>query len=230
MSFSLANVLGWTTGDVLTEDQINQIDQEHANAIDGADGGAYTLSAPLSISGDTVTIDDLEVSGQISGDVTIGSGISNVAEITGTAIVGSDLDVTGNANITGALTANGNAYLGSDTGDSVYFYGTVVTPVQVALGGRMCETGQVVSTTSSTVNVLTHQNIFLNAALNSTTTTTALTDSGSVNGDWFVLCNGSDVVQNFSGTVTISSMAALSGRKYLKISGTWTQINAWSLT
>ena len=48
MSFSLVNPSGWTTGDLLTETQINQLDQDHAAAVDSA-GGSYSPAAVITL-------------------------------------------------------------------------------------------------------------------------------------------------------------------------------------
>ncbi len=49
MSFSRSNPLGWALYEVLTSAQMNALDIDHANAIDGADGGTYTPGSPLNI-------------------------------------------------------------------------------------------------------------------------------------------------------------------------------------
>jgi len=47
MSFSRANVLGWALYEVLTSAQMNALDIDHANAIDGAAGGTYNPTNPV---------------------------------------------------------------------------------------------------------------------------------------------------------------------------------------
>ncbi len=93
MSFSLANPTGWTTGDLLTETQINQLDAEHAAAIDGSGGGTYSLSAPLIINSANVTIGaNLAVGGTLGvtgsshfdGSVQLGDGAGDAINIQGT--------------------------------------------------------------------------------------------------------------------------------------------------
>lgn len=49
MAFSRSNSLGWALYEVLTSAQMNALDIDHANAIDGADGGTYTPGSPLDI-------------------------------------------------------------------------------------------------------------------------------------------------------------------------------------
>lgn len=87
MSFSLANPTGWTTGDLLTETQINQLDAEHAAAIDGSGGGTYSLSAPLILNGSNVTIgQSLYVTGSaaFNGSVQLGDSGADAINIQGT--------------------------------------------------------------------------------------------------------------------------------------------------
>lgn len=113
MSFSLANPTGWTTGDTLTETQINQIDAEHAAAIDGSGGGSYTLTSPLSISGDTVEIEDLSAD---SADIAI-AGIASLT-VSGTSSLNGNVtlgdNVSDNITAVGSLTSQ-NAFLANST-------------------------------------------------------------------------------------------------------------------
>lgn len=130
MSFSLANPLTWTTGDLLTEDQINQLDAEHAAAVDGSGGGTYTLTAPLSITGDDFTVSDLTAAtitttgnctlGNSSGDTTTtrqlhvinnltldgNAVISGAVDIAGLLSVDDNVDITGDLDVTGEVLSN----------------------------------------------------------------------------------------------------------------------------
>ena len=51
MTFSRINPPGWALYEVLTSPQMNQLDIDHARAIDGYAGGTYTPSAPILING-----------------------------------------------------------------------------------------------------------------------------------------------------------------------------------
>ena len=51
MAFKRANDFGWSKGDKLTPAQINQIDVNQSRALDGVQGGAYSLNAKLSLGG-----------------------------------------------------------------------------------------------------------------------------------------------------------------------------------
>lgn len=51
MTFSRKNAGGWVTDDPITAVQINGIDTDTSNAVDGALGGTYTPSSAISIAG-----------------------------------------------------------------------------------------------------------------------------------------------------------------------------------
>lgn len=51
MSFSRTNSLGWALYEILSSSQMNSLDIDHANAVDGAAGGQYTPSAQLDFRG-----------------------------------------------------------------------------------------------------------------------------------------------------------------------------------
>ncbi len=149
MSFGLANPSGWVTGDLLTETQINQIDTDHAAAIDGTGGGSYVLSSPLSITGSPVTIGTLNVSGvtTINGTIdinsavaSIGSSNTDVLNISSSTEMFNDVAIGTNSSdvftinststfvgptvFSGAVTANGNVTLGDSGADAITTNGT----------------------------------------------------------------------------------------------------------
>lgn len=45
MSFARVKISSWAVGEILTSAQMNQLDTDHANAVDGVGGGFYTMSA-----------------------------------------------------------------------------------------------------------------------------------------------------------------------------------------
>jgi hypothetical protein len=47
MTFSRVNPGGWAMFEVLTSSQMNTLDINHSNALDGAGGGVYTPTATL---------------------------------------------------------------------------------------------------------------------------------------------------------------------------------------
>lgn len=106
--FSLIKPGGWAFGEILTSAQMNALDTDHANAVDGLNGGLYTLTAPLSVGGNAVTIDvlgciDLTASGNVLG--ALGSF--------------GDLSSTGNLACAGDLNVEGSSTLGDSAADAV---------------------------------------------------------------------------------------------------------------
>jgi|SRR5208337_3400500 len=49
--FSRINPFGWAVNDILTSAQMNALDIDHANAIDGIDGGTYVETAAVTLEG-----------------------------------------------------------------------------------------------------------------------------------------------------------------------------------
>jgi hypothetical protein len=58
VTLTAAKVGGWSIGELLTSDQVDHLQAQILKAVDGIDGGTYTLSAALIIAGDTVRIDE----------------------------------------------------------------------------------------------------------------------------------------------------------------------------
>lgn len=58
--------IGYAYGEVLPSADVTTVFTQQQDALDGAGGGAYTLTAPLSIAGDSVTVDELVVGNTIS--------------------------------------------------------------------------------------------------------------------------------------------------------------------
>lgn len=124
--FTRTKVSGWAFGELLTSVQMNQLDIDHANAIDGAAGGIYTLSAPLEIDGDVVTIGDglvvgadVNVAGELDvlGDVEFHSALAVSGAISSggdTSVLGA-IHVTGVADLNGPADVAGNAEVHGDT-------------------------------------------------------------------------------------------------------------------
>lgn len=104
MTFSLVKPGGWAFGELLTSAQMNALDTDHANAVDGNQGGSYSLAAPLSIGGDEVTISDL-VAPNVSGVTTFANDIH----------LQDDIFVDGDAALSGDLGVDGNTQLGAVT-------------------------------------------------------------------------------------------------------------------
>ena len=124
MSLTAANPGGWSLNEVLTSAQMTHIQNELLKAIDGVNGGTYTLASPLQFAGADVRIAaDLEVisGGEIniqnggalnvlagglidfSGDLHISSGGELVVEPGGLLTLqnGASLDALGTVDVTG---------------------------------------------------------------------------------------------------------------------------------
>jgi hypothetical protein len=67
MTFSRVKTLGWSVGEKLASADMNQLDEDHANAIDGKDGGDYTPTSPINITG-SHGLGNVTVSGDMTWD------------------------------------------------------------------------------------------------------------------------------------------------------------------
>src|SRR5690349_2130103 len=113
MAFSKVKISGWAFGEILTSAQMNTLDTDHANAVDGAAGGSYVLSAPLAIEGDTVTFDDLVLNNQL----TAVQAVVEALQVNALATIGTNLTVgndltTEDCTVTDDLTVGGKTSLG----------------------------------------------------------------------------------------------------------------------
>lgn len=95
---------GWAFGELLSSAHMNQLDADHANALDALNGGAYTLVAPLSIDGDVTVTTSLTAPNmvgptELAGDLTV----TDEATISGSLTVGENLNVTENLHCLGEV-------------------------------------------------------------------------------------------------------------------------------
>jgi hypothetical protein len=196
MSFSLVKPGGWAFGELLTSAQMNALDADHANAVDGLNGGSYPLVNPLIFSGDVVEFDDVVINDDltvdddalVSGDLTVGGSLNLV----GTAFLGTVAATTVSAGTvsTGVLTAsgaaafNGHVTLGNAGSDVITLLG------QMRFKTRMgTDTAEVLTPSDSC------QFIFSEAL----TTSRTWTLSGTFDaGQWFWLYNRSGVGRDLS--------------------------------
>ncbi|MBM61364.1 MAG: hypothetical protein CL484_00265 [Acidobacteria bacterium] len=66
MAFTRANPLGWVKGQLLTAGQINQVDVNQSQAVDGTGGGVYVPAAPIEIGNAGVIVTGAGLSGTAS--------------------------------------------------------------------------------------------------------------------------------------------------------------------
>lgn len=121
---------GYVTGNQITESEINYWCSVLPDAIDGAQGGTYTLANPLVINGDDLTIgEDLSVGGRatVTGDVSVGDDLTvgDNATIGGNVSIGGTLDVTSDLTVGGETILDSNLQVtGQITSDSATIGGT----------------------------------------------------------------------------------------------------------
>ncbi len=103
MAFSRAKTSGWAFGEILTSAQMNSLDIDHTNAVDGAAGGNYALSGPLHFSGNTVTIDTLAAATvTTTGNATLGNSSGDVTTVRQLHAL-NDVTVDGTTDVQGLL-------------------------------------------------------------------------------------------------------------------------------
>ena len=106
MAFSRVYLAGWASFEVLTSAQMNALDIDHSNAIDGAGGGVYSPSDPIEIGGA-----GFEVSGPF-----VASGGSPATFLDGLVALGTSLfsaiSVAGNAAVTGDFSVGDESEFG----------------------------------------------------------------------------------------------------------------------
>lgn len=220
MSFiNPAPLSGYTTGDLISEDQINYWCGVLPDAIDGAQGGTYTLSNPLVINGDDLTIgEDLDV----LGDTTLVAMTANTANILSDAAVAGALNANGPFVANSTATFNGNVVLGNTSSDTVTIAATptLTTPLTLSGTGRVLESGSVI-TASASIDTASSRNIVLGTSAAGQTVT--LTATGVVDGDWFILANVSGNSWTIAGIVSFT-LANGDVEKFVHIGGTWRSI------
>ncbi len=292
MSFSLANPTGWTNGDLLTETQINQLDQDHAAAVDGGGGGTYTLTAPLQFVGDEVDIDvlnantiigtpeftgnatfsststfdgiatfndDVNFSGggttydhtaNFNHDVNLGNTSGDTVTVAATSAFAGPATFSGTSTFDAAVIFNSTATIGSDSSDVLTVKSTSIFQNDLTIGnsssdglsinstvniagvvgyistGRTLETGVSAANADTAYDIATYRHIYIPSSTTGTHTYT-LSCTGEQDGDWFIIQNDDSGSHTVAGIVSIPTLEALSGRKYLRIAGTWRAVQVW---
>lgn len=229
MSFTNpAPIGGYVTGDLIDESEINYWCSILPDAIDGAGGGTYTLSAPLIIDGDTVEIETLNVAGEldVAGDVTLGTTVLNLVDVTGDLDAAGSIHVTQNFSVggisefTGAATFDGNVTLGSNTSDAIALKG-IMTPTS---GGRDLQTATRATAATPTIDVTTSRYNVITYG-----TSTSITLNGTTaDGDMFTIFNDSGVNHTLTGGLVSGTLLSHEGVAYVRISGTFYAVSRWS--
>jgi hypothetical protein len=124
MSFSRVKPTGWALYEVLTSPQMNQLDIDHARAIDGYAGGSYTPSTPILINGEVDINGKMEINAsgdyglEVHGDGTTvavfaeaeggqnATAIQGIGKGTGSGVHGTNESVNG-FGVKGAVSAAG---------------------------------------------------------------------------------------------------------------------------
>lgn len=162
MTLTAANPGGWSLNEVLTSLQMTHLQNELLKAIDGVNGGSYTLAAPLTIGGADVTFaSDVFLTGATSfGSITIPSGETLTVSAGATASFlgnaaftgGADLDLASGSEIDmasgsalllgGSMNVEAGAQLVLLTGSDMFVEGQAQLHVQASgLGGLFIDNG-----------------------------------------------------------------------------------------
>lgn len=114
----------WAFGEILTSAQMNQLDTNVSNAVDGAGGGTYTLSAPLVINGANMTVgqdlfvgDDLDV----ADDLTVHGDITFTGQCAGTLVNAEEIRAPSKISLSGGPGWNGAHTIDPDD-DKVFIF------------------------------------------------------------------------------------------------------------
>jgi hypothetical protein len=154
MAFTRVNAGGWALNDPITADQINQLDIDHANAIDGDDGGSYSPNSDIEILGPNKLIAevfeaaDAVVSGTltVNGNATIGNAGSDAHTFNGDVTMNDDLSVTGDCSFGNA---SGDSH--EFSGDVTFFDDVQVVGVATFVSVPVCSAGLTVSSGGANV-------------------------------------------------------------------------------
>jgi hypothetical protein len=162
MALTAANPGGWSLNEVLTSAQMTHLQNELLKAIDGVNGGTYTLASPLTFQGSDVRIAaDLEVIS--GGEINIQSGGAlNV-------LAGGILDFSGDLHISsgGELIVESGGLVTFENGSDMFVDGTAVIDLEGSLavnsGGSIDVTsGGDINVTSADVTINGGGQILLN--------------------------------------------------------------------
>lgn len=154
MSFTRVKPANWAAFETLTAAQMNQLDIDHANAVDGSGGGVYAPSSAIEIGGSGLVVSGaFGVTGvsTFSGDVFLGVfgadvqvdgplTVNEPSTFNETVTVNDDVLVSDDITCLGNLEIQGTTILGNAAGDTVtangnaIFNGTATFNGNVVLG------------------------------------------------------------------------------------------------
>lgn len=240
MSFSLVNPLGWNTGDVLTEDQINDLDTDHANAVDGAGGGTYTLTAPLVFKGDNIEIDeDLTVGGDldVDGVTTVKGFLADPAAIF--EVSGNDVTISALVSVTGATCTlgssttsinSGTINIGNASGDAVALQGTTTftAPFIGSGAGRIRPRVTLGGDANASYGPATADIVYVTTGTLTADRQYTISDTSAANGDCITFVNEQsnfhvEILNPSASTIGFveNDDGKITSYTFIRVSGTW---------
>lgn len=244
MTFSKIQPTGWAENQKLLSSEMNDLDTDHANAIDGAGGGAYTLTGPLSIDGDDIALgagtdvieigDTSAVTLAIEATTSFGTGVtiaSGGATIAGNSTISGNLTLNG----TGALSVTGNATIGNASGDAHSITGTTTVNGPVVYSGTGRPQYKTATLTDSNANItpVTANIYYMPNGVMSAGRTVTIDDTDCANGDWLWVTSAETgasglTVNGPGGSPTYHTLSSGTGDQMalflVRIAGTWRMI------
>lgn len=232
--------LGWAFGELLTSAQMNSISSQLPNAVDGIGGGTYAATAPISITGQLITFDDLTVTDDltVSGDTILGNADTDTLTVNAEATFAGP--VTLGSGLSDAITVNGAAGFSglASFADDVFFEGDValgngaadaitLSGVLTQSGsGRILETAIVLPNSDTSVDITQFRQMVSESSVTATRQITTTASVGPATGDWFSILNVSGFSQTLVGLLA-QSVPNNTWAKYQYVSAAWHLI-AWS--
>lgn len=225
MSFTRVKPLGWATNEKLTSAQMNALDEDHADAVDGVGGGTYTITAPLVIKGDNVTLcnDGADV-------CTIGAGGTNTLIVNAATDFQVGINVSaGSSSIAGAVSfaSSGSVTLQGPT--------TVADPMTLFGDGRIIFRAPGVINNAAGSLVVTTTNFYRCAASTlSADRIWTINDTGAVDGDWLWVATEDTaftVIVHAPGAVLLTNLRSGTGSAHgllMRVGGTWSRVSTWA--
>jgi hypothetical protein len=205
---------------------MNSFGTQIIRALDGTGGGSYTLAAPLSIDGDTVTIETLEASNismlDALGTLTVYASVGLKNDVAIGTISADTLSVASTATFSAPVSFNGDVNLGNA--------GTDLSTLAGILG--FTGTGRVQTTGTAHPNADTNpidiaSSRYNTAAPAASAKNYTLTCTNEADGDWFVFYNAGSTQNVLLAGLVTTILVPQRGVFYLRIAGVWTLMNAW---